>query len=445
MPTTPEWDTAALVAADKRHVWHPFTAMGEWCAPDHEPLVLVKGEGALLWDSKGRKYIDGNSSIWTNIHGHNHPHINAAIRRQLDRVAHTSFLGFTNPAAIELAEAMVALFPPNTLSRVFFSDDGSTGMEAALRITAQYWKLRASERSQFVAFAGGYHGDTAGAASLGAAAMFNGRLSGWNFPATRISSLDELKAMAPEKASRVAAVVIEPSVQGAAGVRLWPHGTLSEVRAWCDQTGALLIADEVLTGFGRTGKMFACQHEDVIPDLIILGKALTGGYLPVALTLLKEEVFEPFASSIEPESTLFYGHSYTGNALGCAAAKASLEIFAEEKVLECLAVKIEILRRELEGISALSAVSEVRQCGFIAGIELDARAGGAERGSGSSLGAAVCRAARFYGLLTRPIRDVVVLMPPYCITESELEQAVLAVRQAISYVLESDARAEAKS
>ena len=421
-----QWDTAALIAADKKHVWHPFTAMGEWCGADHAPLVLVEGQGALLWDSEGREYIDGNSSIWTNIHGHNHPHINAAIHRQLERVAHTSFLGFTNPAAIELAKAVVELFPPNTLSRVFFSDDGSTGMEVALRIVEQFWRLKGTPRTQFVAFRGGYHGDTVGAASLGAARMFGGMPSSWNFPARQIGSVPHLETLADT--ADVAAVIIEPLVQGAAGMRLWPAATLAAVRRWCDRTGALLIADEVLTGFGRTGRMFACEHEDVIPDLLVLGKALTAGYVPLALTVLREEVFEPFLAFPKEQTTLFYGHSYTGNAIGCAAALASLEIFGNERVLAGLARKIELLRAELNSLAQMPAVAEVRQVGFIAAIELDPAV------SGPEVGAAVCLAARRHGLLTRPIRNAVILMPPFCITETQLRQAVAATRSAIEEV-----------
>jgi len=424
-----DWDTEDLVAADKRYLWHPFTSMHDWCAPDHEALVLVGGQGALLRDSRGRDYIDGNSSIWTNIHGHNHPEINAAIRSQLERVAHTSFLGFTNPPAIELARAIVEIFPPGTLSRVFYSDDGSTGMEVALRIADQFWRLQGSRRSRFVAFRDAYHGDTAGAASLGAAAMFRAGLSGWNFPAIQLSSVAELEALSTEDADQVVGVVIEPRVQGAAGIKLWPPGTLRSVREWCDRSGALLIADEVLTGFGRTGRMFACEHDGVSPDIMILAKALTGGYLPLAITLVTENIFLPFSSAAEENRTLFYGHSYTGNALACAAAKASLDLFETEKVLESLAGKIDLLRSELAALRDLPWVAEVRQCGFIAGVEL--------RSDHQGVGAAVCLAARRHGLLTRPIRNVIVLMPPYCITEPQLRQAVAAVRAAIEEVCES--------
>ena len=421
-----DWNTEDLVAADKRYLWHPFTSMYDWCAEGHEPIVLVEGRGALLRDSRGREYIDGNSSIWTNIHGHSHPQINAAIRRQLDRVAHTSFLGFTNPAAIELAEAIVRLFPANTLSRVFYSDDGSTGMEVALRMVSQYWRLKESPRHRFIAFEQAYHGDTAGAASLGAAAMFDPNGWRWGFPVTQVSSVEELEALPAEIWQDTAAIVIEPLVQGAAGIRVWPEGTFKTVRDWCDRSGTLLIADEVLTGFGRTGRMFACEHEGVFPDLMILGKALTGGYLPIAITLVNDKVFHPFVTGSGRERTLFYGHSYTGNALGCAAAKASLEVFENEDVLRTLAGKIEALRDELNVLRELPGVAEVRQCGFMVGIELRQ----ADLPPGR-LGADVCLAARRHGLLTRPIRDVVVLMPPFCITPAQLRQAVWAIKAAI--------------
>jgi adenosylmethionine-8-amino-7-oxononanoate aminotransferase len=426
-----DWKTEDLVAADKKYLWHPFTSMHDWCAPGHEPLVLVEGQGALLRDSRGREYIDGNSSIWTNIHGHNHPHINAAIRRQLDRVAHTSFLGFTNPAAIELAEAIVQLFPPNTLSRVFYSDDGSTGIEVALRMVSQYWRLKGARRHRFIAFEHAYHGDTAGAASLGASAMFGE--PGWrrDFPVTQVSSVEELAALPADVLAQTAGVVMEPMVQGAAGIRVWPAGTLKAVREWCDRSKTLLIADEVLTGFGRTGRMFGCEQEQVFPDLMILGKALTGGYLPLAITLVNDEVFRPFCEGSERERTLFYGHSYTGNALGCAAAKASLEIFEQENVLASLAPKIHALRAELEQLRDLPSVAGVRQCGFVAGIELRQN-----EALPCQLGSAVCLAARRHGLLTRPIRDVVVLMPPFCITLPQLRQAVQAIRAGIVEVCE---------
>jgi adenosylmethionine-8-amino-7-oxononanoate aminotransferase len=423
--------TADLIAADKTFLWHPFTDNSEWCSPDYEPLMLVEGRGAILRDAAGREYIDGNSSIWTNIHGHNHPHINDAVRRQLERVAHTSFLGSTHPGAIELARAIVALFPPNTLTRVFYSDDGSTGIEAALRIADQYWHLRNTRRTQFIAFQNGYHGDTAGAASLGAAAMFQVGPSRWSFPAVRVPTLAALERMSATEVAKTAAVVIEPLVQGAAGMKIWPRGTLKAVREWCDRTGTLLIVDEVMTGFGRTGKMFAVEHESVTPDMMILGKGLTGGYLPLAITLVTEEIFARFDGAVAEGKALAYGHSYTGNALGCAAAKASLEIFAHEQVLDRLQAKIQQMEAELAPLRRFEAVAEIRQCGFIAGIELR---DGAEPGSGARQAARVCQVARQHGLLTRPIRNVIVLMPPLCIEPEQLSVAVKALEISIEDV-----------
>src|SRR6058998_3144363 len=422
-----DWNTEELIEADKRFVWHPFTDMREWCAREHKPLVLVEGRGALLRDSNGREYIDGNSSIWTNIHGHNHPHINAAIRLRLSRVAHTSFLCFTNPAAIEFAQAIGALFPDTPLTKVFFSDDGSTGIEVAIRVADQYWRLRRSRRYQFIAFRSGYHGDTAGAASLGAASMFQTRSSRWNFPAIQVSDFNTLSALTPAEIAKIAAVVIEPLIQGAAGMRVWTSGTLQAVRDWCSRTDMLLIVDEVMTGFGRMGRMFASEHEGVIPDIMVLGKGLTGGYLPLAITLISEKLFSAFNGSVAEGKALAYGHSYTGNALGCAAAKASLEVFENEAVLEALQPKIRYLSSVLASLKELPDVNEVRQCGFIAGIET-ARA---------EMAAAVCIEARRHGLLTRPIRNVVVLMPPLCITMAQLSKAVEALRASITEVSRS--------
>jgi adenosylmethionine-8-amino-7-oxononanoate aminotransferase len=425
-----EWNTEELIDIDKRFVWHPFTNMREWCAPEHEPLVLVEGRGAILRDSRGREYIDGNSSIWTNIHGHNHPYINAAIRRQLNRVAHTSFLGFTNPAAIELARAIVDLFPTDSLTRVFFSDDGSTGIEVALRIADQYWRLRNSRKHQFIAFKSGYHGDTAGAASLGAAAMFHIGSGHWNFPAIQVPNVKALERLSPAEVAKIAAIVIEPLIQGAAGMQLWSSGTLRAVREWCDRTDTLLIADEVMTGFGRTGRMFGIEHESVIPDIVVLGKGLSGGYLPLAITLVSEKLFSVFDGAIVDGKGLAYGHSYTGNALGCVAAKASLDVFEKEGVLEALQPKIQHLTSELAGLADIPGVVEVRQCGFIAGIEV------AELSEAplADQAAEICIAARTHGLLTRPIRNVIVLMPPLCITTDQVTQAVEAVRTSIMEV-----------
>src|SRR5438128_1024926 len=430
-----DWNTEELIATDKQFVWHPFTNMPEWCAPEHELIVIVEGHGALLRDSRGREYIDGNSSIWTNIHGHNHPRINLAIREQLERIAHSSFLGTTNPAAIELAREIVELFPPKTLARAFYSDDGSTGIEAALRIVAQFFQMRGEKRNWFVAFRSGYHGDTAGAAALGGAKMFSVHHEGWRFPVRTVVSIEELEKLPRGQSDEIAAVVIEPMIQGAAGMRIWPPGTSTAVRDWCNRKGALMIADEVMTGFGRTGKMFASEHENALPDSMVRGKGLSGGYLPLAITLATEEIFSQFDGLVADGRALAYGHSYSGNALGCAAARASLAIFREENVLENLQSKIRQLDSQLRPLRQLPGVTEVRQCGFVAGIEMDDAETANE----------VCRRARDYGLLTRNIRKTIVLMPPLCVTDGELKCAVSALTEAICHVArQPEGRASAR-
>lgn len=399
--------------------------MDGWCAPDHEPLVLVEGQGAILHDSRGREYIDGNSSIWTNLHGHRHPRLDAALRRQLERVAHTSFLGFTNPPAAQLAAELVALWPEGTLTRAFLSDDGSTAIEVALKMSAQYWQQAGQpERRRFVAFQGAYHGDTMGASSLGGVAHFHERFAAWQFPVTHVASLEALMQL---DSADLAAVVIEPLIQGVNQMHLWPVGMLAELRRWCTEHEVLLILDEVMTGFGRTGTMFACEREGVVPDFIAVAKGITGGYLPLAATLTTERVFAAFLG--DPSRAFYYGHSYTGNQLACAVALENLAIFREERVLEMLQPKIARLGELLGGLHRTGHVAEVRQCGFIAGVELrnDSRE--------PMLGAKVCLAARKHGLLTRPIGDTIVIMPPYCITEEQLVQLAEALAAAIAEVI----------
>ena len=408
-----------IAAADQATLWHPFTQMAGWCAADYRPLVLVEGEGAIVRDAEGREYIDGNSSIWTNLHGHRHPRIDGAIRQQLARVAHTSFLGATHPPAVQLAGELIALWPRDTLTRVFFSDDGSTAIEVALKMAAQFWQMNQErQRQRFVAFVGGYHGDTLGAASLCGIGTFHSNFFETPFPVERVATIEQLASVDP---TSVAAVVIEPLIQGAAGMRLWPHGLLRDLRAWCDRHEVFLIADEVMTGFGRTGTMFACEQEQVVPDLVALAKGLTGGYLPLAATLTTSRVFNAFLGG--SERTLYYGHSYTANALGCAAALANLAIFREEQTIEMLAAKIALLGELLAPLRVRPNVRDVRQCGFIAAVEV------------ARLGAEVCVAARQHGLLTRPIGNVIVLMPPYCISNEQLTRAIGAIEAAIRETL----------
>ncbi len=390
--------------------------MRQWCAEDHTPLMLVEGHGCTLRDQFGNEYLDGNASIWTNAHGHNHPAINAAITEQLGKVAHTSFLGFTHEPAIRLAKGLVDLVPGDRLTRAFFTDNGSTAIESAVRMALQFWKQNGrSQRDTLVAFDRAYHGDTLGAASLGGIPLFKGSGNDFGYRVVTVSSVEELAAL---DADHIAAVIIEPLIQGAAGMRLWPKGMLKALDAWRQAHDVFLILDEVMTGFGRTGRMFACEHEDVVPDFLCLAKGLTGGYLPLAVTLTSERVFEGFLGEPHEGRTFFYGHSYAGSQLGCAAALASLRVFREDRVLEQLPTKIARLGELMANLPGF------RQCGMIAAMTVDS--------PDLTLGAKICLAARKHGLLTRPIGNTLVLMPPLCVTLNEIERMVAALRAALA-------------
>jgi len=419
-----------LLASEKRHQWHPFTPMDGWNDASHTPIIIDRGEGPYLFDSEGNRYLDGNSSIWTNVHGHNHPTINQAIRDQLEQVAHSSFLGLTHRPAIELAKKLAAQIEGSPLPRVFFSDDGSTAIECALKMALQFWQLQGlPERSELVAFDHAYHGDTLGANSVGGLDSFHGRFSKMGLKTHHVADIATLRDLPRSTCKKLAAIVIEPLIQGAAGMRLWPKGMLAQICDWCDANSVLLILDEVMTGFGRTGKMFAFQHEGIVPDILCLAKGITGGYLPLAATLTNETVFKAFLGA--PENAFYHGHSYTANPLGCAAALASLQVFEEEKTLENLAPKIEYLSYGLAALeSACPQIAATRQCGFIAGIDL-AKADGSSLDPPDLTGAHVCEAARAHGLLTRPVRDTIVLMPPLCISLDQLDEALLALTKAI--------------
>jgi adenosylmethionine-8-amino-7-oxononanoate aminotransferase len=408
-----------LTTLDKLYLWHPFTPMRQWCAEDHIPLMLVEGHGCTLRDQFGTEYLDGNASIWTNAHGHTHPVINAAIIDQLGKVAHTSFLGFTHEPAIRLAKELVELLRGSKISRAFFTDNGSTAIESAVRMALQYWKQNGRpERDTLIAFDRAYHGDTLGAASLGGIPLFKGSGNDFGYRVITVPSLDALGSLRADDRKRIAAIVIEPLIQGAAGMRLWPQGMLKKLDAWCSDHDVFLILDEVMTGFGRTGKMFACQHEDVVPDFLCLAKGLSGGYLPLAVTLTTERVFEGFLGEPHEGRTFFYGHSFAGSQLGCAAALASLQVFRDEDVLEQLPPKIARLAGQMSDLPGY------RQCGMIAAITLDS--------PDLTLGAQVCLAARKHGLLTRPIGNTIVLMPPLCVTLDEIDRMVAALRAALA-------------
>lgn len=419
-------------AWDLDHCWHPFTQHAEWGTQGADPLQLVRGEGPWLFDAEGRRYFDGNSSIWTNIHGHGHPAIDAALKDQLDKVAHTSFLGFSHPGAGELAAKLCAFFPDGSLERVFYSDNGSTALEVAIKMAIQFRQQTGEpNRTNFLAFENAYHGDTMGASSLGGVSLFFERFRKFGFPARHVAGIDQLLALPSETTLSTAALVMEPLLQGVNEMRPWPPGMLQEVRAWCDEHGIHLILDEVLTGFGRTGTMFACQQEEVIPDFLCLAKGLTGGYLPLAATLTKASIFEAFLG--DSEKTFYYGHSYTANQLACSAALGSLRVFEEEGVLSSLPAKISTLRSALAELDH-PCVYDRRQCGLISGIELR-RPNGDRFPPEEKVGTQVCLAARGIGLLTRPIRDTIVFLPPLCSTETEIADAIASIGSAIGTVV----------
>src|SRR3954464_3883464 len=363
-------DTEALRAADRAHVWHPFTQMRSWQSEDAP--IIERGEGSLLIDTDGNAYIDGVSSLWCNVLGHRQPSIDSAVRAQLDKVAHTTMLGLSHPSAIELAERLVAIAPTG-LNRVFFSDNGSTAAEVALKMAFQHFQHSGRpQRDQFVCLRMSYHGDTLGSVSVGGIDLFHTLFRPLLFDAHMAEPGDaaDMARILDEHGERVAAVIMEPLVQGAAGILVHPPGYLRAVRELCDRHGVLLICDEVATGFGRTGTMFACEQERVSPDLLCLGKGLTGGYLPLAATLATERIYEGFRGAAEDGRTFFHGHTFTGNPLGCAAALASLEVFEREATLLRLQPKIRLLGELLSRVARMPGVAEVRGRGFMVGIDL---------------------------------------------------------------------------
>jgi adenosylmethionine-8-amino-7-oxononanoate aminotransferase len=481
----------SLAKLDQQFVWHPFTQMRDWLK--HEPIVIAEGHGAVLRDIKGREYLDANSSIWTNLHGHNHPQINAAIGRQLKKIAHSSALGLANEPASLLAEKLVeAANPPapaagNTaaagahapLAKVFFSDDGSTAMEVALKLAYEYARRTGrSRKPKFLSLHGGYHGDTVGAVALGHIPLFHQAYHGLLFktdavmapycyrcPFNRarperadarayrrcnwecIGKVEQKFEQQKKQGNPYAAFAFEPLMQGAAGMVPQPPGWLRRAAQLARGHGALLVADEVMTGFGRTTRahcslgterergvgLFACQQEAVQPDFLALAKGLTGGYLPMAATLTTQTVFDAFLGSYEEFKTFFHGHSFTANQLGAAAAVASMDLLQRPACRHARERLETTLRRELETLWDLPNVGDIRQVGLIAGIELvrnwqtreafDLR----ERA-----GIRVCEAMARRGVLTRPIGNVIVLMPPYCTTPGQVQSMVAALRESVA-------------
>ena len=437
----------ALIPRDRRHVWHPYTQMQS--APP--PLPVVRGEGVYLYTEDGRKILDGISSWWVNIHGHSHPVLNAALAAQVRELEHVMFAGCTHPPAVELAERLTTLLPAG-LSRVFYSDNGSTAVEVALKMAWQYWRNRGEpRRTVFVALHHAYHGDTVGAMSVSAPSVFTDAFSGLLFPVARAQSpycyrcpvgldprgcaiecLHDLEKQLNTHGDTVAAVIVEPMVQAAGGMIVWPAEYLAGVRRLCDQYGTLLIADEVFTGFGRTGRMFACEHPGIVPDLVCLSKALTAGYLPLGATVVTERIYEAFLSD-DRTKTFFHGHSFTANPLACAVAIASLDLFAREDVLGRVHRLERQLQHRLGALRDHPRVGDVRVIGGVGAIELVSdKATRSAGGYLDSLGPTLAAAFLERGLLLRPLGNVLYFMPPYVITDDEVDWAIDQITDVIA-------------
>jgi adenosylmethionine-8-amino-7-oxononanoate transaminase len=469
-----------LEDADRKYIWHPFTQMKEWVNED--PVIITEGKDWLLRDDKGRWYIDGVSSLWVNIHGHRKQEIDDAIRAQLDKIAHSTLLGLSNVPAIELAERLAGIIgqalggrgtpawvpsfaaaqksgqasrpgqaqgPAPT--KVFYSDNGSTSVEVALKMAFQYWKHRGVEgRNSFLSLNNAYHGDTLGAVSVGGIDIFHSAFGpllfrtfkapspycyrcelGCEYPGCRLACLARMEEVLKEHRDEIAAVIIEPLVQAAGGMIVSPPGYLKGVRELCDRYEVLFIADEVATGFGRTGKMFACEHEEVVPDLLCLSKGITGGYLPLAVTVATEEIYGAFLGEFKDLKTFFHGHSYTGNPLACAAALACLDIFEKEGTIKNIQPKIELFETRLGEMSALRRVGNVRNRGLMAGVELVKDCKTKEPFPWEEkAGWKVVNKAREEGLLIRPLGNVIVIMPPLSISLADLDRMLDIIARA---------------
>ncbi len=441
---------------DQTRVWHPFTQMQDYAKED--PVIIKSADGSYLVDIDGNRYLDGFSSMWCNVHGHRVPAIDQAIRNQLDEVGHSTLLGLSNIPAIKLAEKLVEI-SPDGLSHVFYSDNGATAVEVALKMAFQYWQQRPDPRpdkNTYLHLTESYHGDTLGSVSVGGISLFHKVYHPLLFKTlsapvphpyrceTCLGVCDQscfrpLEEQFEKNAHLLAAFIIEPLVQGAGGMLVHPNGYLRHAAALCKKHDVLLIVDEVATGFGRTGTMFACEQEDIRPDLLCLGKGLTGGYLPIAATLATDEVYNAFLGSYSEQKSFFHGHTYTGNPLGCAAALATLEIFESENTLSNLAKKIETLRSGLTRFESLSNVGNIRQCGFIAAIELVLDRSTREPYAWEArMGVNTCNKARDLGLLVRPIGNTIVLMPPLSVSNEELDQILEITFNAIRHTTEKD-------
>ncbi|EGL81520.1 adenosylmethionine-8-amino-7-oxononanoate aminotransferase [Caldalkalibacillus thermarum TA2.A1] len=448
------FDHQALIEKSKQYLWLPFTQMKDY---DQHPLIIASGEGVRLTDTQGKSYYDGFSSVWLNVHGHRKAELDEAIRKQLELIAHSTLLGMTNVPATLLAEKLVEITPPG-LTRVFYSDSGAEAVEIALKMAFQYWQnIGQKEKQTFITMKNGYHGDTIGAVSVGAIDLFHQIYQPLLFKSFKVpypyvyrhpsrdreqckqDCLQALHHVLQEHHQQVAALIVEPMIQGAGGMITMPPGFLSEVARLCREFDVLLICDEVATGFGRTGRMFACEHEAVRPDIMTVAKGITGGYLPIAATLTTETIYEAFYADYTELKTFFHGHSYTGNQLGCAVALANLELFERENLVEQVAEKAAFIAPLLQELASLDHVGEVRQIGLMAGVELvqdkETRQPFAWE---NRMGYRVSLKMRELGMLTRPMGDVLVFMPPLCSTREELQEMISIMRQAIEQVTQGE-------
>ncbi len=442
---------------DKRYVWHPFTQMKDYV--QERPLLIERGEGSFLWDIYGNKYLDGISSLWVTVHGHHREEIDQAIIDQVKRVSHSTLLGLSHPPAVELARKLVEITPMG-LNKVFYSDSGSTAVEIALKIAFQYWLQKSngsSSKTKFISLTNAYHGDTVGAVSVGGIDLFHeiyhpllfesikGEspycyrcVFGKTHPSCNLECLGQVKEVVEQNHSQTAALIIEPMVQGAAGMLVSPPGYLKGIRKLCTRYDVLMIADEVAVGFGRTGKMFACEHEDVEPDILTLGKGITGGYLPLAATMATDEIYNAFLGKYDEFKTFLHGHTYTGNPLACTAALASLDIFDNDRTVVRLREKIDFLRTGLERFRDLENVGDIRQKGFMVGIELVSDRDSKEPfPPGEKIGVKVIMEARRRGVIIRPLGDVIVLMPSLSIGLEDLDELLNVTFDSIRLVTES--------
>jgi len=439
---------------DKSYFWHPFTQMKVY--REEENIIVERGEGVYVYDIYGRKFLDGVSSLWCNVHGHNHPKLNSAVEEQLKKIAHFTTLGASNVPAIVFAKNLVDITPPG-LTKVFYSEDGAEAMEIAIKIAYHYWHNKGEkQKNKFITLSEAYHGDTIGSVSVGGINIFHEKYRPLLFDVYKMPSpyLEAVKKVGREKAleydttkilmdeveefifknhQEIAAFVLEAGVQGAAGILPFPKGYLKEIRRVCDEYNVLMIVDEVATGFGRSGSMFACEKEGIEPDIMALGKGITGGYLPLAATVVRDEIFNEFLGEFGEAKHFYHGHTYTGNPLACSVAIANLEVFEEEQTLKKLQPKINLLTEKLTGFWELEHVGDVRQYGFMAGVELvKDKKTGEPFPYGERTGFKVAKMMIEKGIWIRPLGDVMVIMPPLVIKEEELEFFLDTLKECIS-------------